>query len=533
MRAGGPRARARGYHQTPLAGADNRNPQVCRESGGWQSCLRSSLRHVCTRFLLAALLSAAFACAHSRPARGQDLPPAPGAGDAEAFQKITLKQVMGSGWTEFERTFAALTADPRNDEAFQEMSVIVGEAGALNKVTPYLETLVQQRPDDATLRTILARVYKDLIRDPVRAREHFEAALKLDAGDFFAHYQLAGLFARQGDKGFDDAVTHYRAAAEQVTRQYADLRTRILKELGDLLYSRREADAKYAPEAFGAWDAMTAGIRKFDLQTYEELADEYRARSLWQKVQETYERYFEVLREINDVPENVVRCRLKTRIGEACENQELYPKAIDAYAEAIGLLDENTWQRRKLEGRVRECYEKLNRAGDYERQLRKAVEDNPNSVAALQSLARMLLESNRLDEAAASLESARKMAPRNVPVLSALESIYREKGSRTPDGVKGPGPFFSDALAGILRARIELSPEDYSACVDLADLHVRAGRTGDAEKVLVELESSPSELPEKFLLLARSYARYGLYKRAFVLYKRLVDGGQATAEERF
>ena len=39
------------------------------------------------------------------------------------------------------------------------------------------------------------------------------ARLAADAKDFYAHYQLASLFARQGDKGFAEAVTHYREAA--------------------------------------------------------------------------------------------------------------------------------------------------------------------------------------------------------------------------------------------------------------------------------------------------------------------------------
>ncbi|MFB3893071.1 MAG: PQQ-binding-like beta-propeller repeat protein [Phycisphaerae bacterium] len=438
---------------------------------------------------------------------------------ADEFQKITLKQVMGRGWTEFERTFAALTADPRNDQAFGEMSVVVGEAGAVNKVAPYLEMLVQQHPDDAALRTVIARVYKDLIRDPAKAREHFEAILKKDPDDFFAHFQLGSMLARQGDKTFTEAVTHYRTAAEKVPRQHADLRTRILKELGDLLYSRREANAQYEKEAFAAWDAMTAGTRRFDLQTYEELAGEYRARSLWAKVQETYERYFSVLAEINDTPDNVTRCKLRTRIAEACENQGSFAKAIEAYTEAIGLLDENTWQRRKLESAVRLCQEKLGQSAAHEAQLRKAVADNPNSIPARQSLARMLVQAGRLDDAAMLLEEARKMSPRHVPVLNALESIYRKNGN-------------GDALAAILRARIELSPEDFNACVDLADLHVRANRTAEAQNVLGELESSPSRLPEKFLMLARAYARYGMAKRAFVLYKQLADSTGATNEDR-
>ena len=462
--------------------------------------------------ILCFLLIAAVLAAPGRVSFAQD--------DTEAFQKITLKQVMGSGWTEFERTFAALAADPRNDAAFQELSVVVGEAGALNKVTPYLETLVVQKPADATLRTILARVYKDLLRDPVRARTHFEAVLAQDAGDFFAHYQLAQLFARQGDKGFADAVAHYRAAGEKITRQHADLRTRILKELGELLYSRHESDPKYAEESFAAWDAIVTGVRKFDLVTYEELADEYRARSLWPKVEETYERYFAALGEIHDVPENVVRCRLRTRIGEARESQELWAKAVESYTEALGLLDRDSWQARKIESRVRECWRKLNRSADYERELRKSVADSPDSVAARQSLARALIESGRADDAASELESARKTSPRNVPVIEALEGLYRKSGR-------------DEDLARILRARIELSPEDYRAYADLADLHVRAGRTAQAEKVLEELEASPSDLPEKTLLLARASARYGLVKRTFILYRKLIDSGFAGPEERF
>jgi len=456
--------------------------------------------------LIAPVLAAALFV--SSPAAAQD--------DVELFQQITLKQIMGTGWPAFERTFAALMSDARNDDAFREMSVIVGEAGALNKVAPYLETLVRQRGEDVALRTILGRVYKDLLRDPTRARTHFEAALARAPKDFFVHYQLASLFAREGDKGFAEAVKHFGVAAAEVpSRRYAELRTRILKEYGALLYSRREADAAYVQKAFDVWDAMTGGIREYDLVTYEELAGEYRARALWHKVQETYERYFEK----NDAPDSVTRCRLKTRIGEARENRKHTAEAIDAYNEAIALLEANTWQRRKLETRVHQCHEQLSQLAAHETTLRKAVDDAPNAVAPRQSLARMLVRVGRLDEAATVLEDARKLAPRHVPVLNALEDVYRRSGR-------------DDDLATILRARIALSDEDFDAYVDLAEVHVRRKDTAAAERVLSELETSTGTFPEKSVLLARACSRYGLHKRAFVLYHKLIDAGAASPEVR-
>ncbi|MCL2641015.1 MAG: hypothetical protein FWD53_09245, partial [Phycisphaerales bacterium] len=446
-------------------------------------------------------------------------------GDAQAFQNITLQQIMGRGWNDFERTFAALSSDPRNDQAFQEMSVVIGEAGALNKIGPYLEQIVKQRPTDKAMRTILGRVYKDLIRDPVRAKEQFEEVLKQDPNDFFCHYQLGAMLSRDGERSFEEASRHFREAVAKVPSQLVDMRSRILKELGEHLYSRA-GDGKgeqYAQEAYAAWDAMTAGMRRFDLPTYEEVAGEYRARSLWPKVQETYERYLKVLAENNDAPDNVTRCRLKTMIAEACEHQGRFADAVAAYTEATALLDENTWQRRKLESRVRICKEKLNESAAHEAALVKAAADNPNSVAAKQALARVLIAAGRNAEGAKVLEDALTLSPRNMPVLSALESTYRKAG-------------MDPELAATLQRRIKLSPEDFSAYIDLADLHVRSGRTGgegDAEKVLAELEATRGELPEKFLLLARAYARYGMPRRAFVLYQRLVESGGGGAEQRF
>ena len=445
--------------------------------------------------------------------------PAFAQGTADEFQKVSLQQIMGASWPQFERTLAALTADPRNDQAFQELSVVVSEAGALNKIAPYLELALKQRPDDLTMRTILGRVCKDLVRDGARAKEHFEAVLKADADNFFAHYQLGAILARTGEKEFPQAIGHYRTAVEKIPRQYADLRTRILREMGDLLYGRREANPTYEAEALAAWDAMTSGARKFDLQTYEELAAEYRSRQLWQKEQETYERYFTVLREINDTPDNVTQCRLKTRIAEACERREQYAQAVAAMAEAAALLDENAPQRRPIENRIRQCRQKLSQGSVHEQELRKALEAAPQSIAARQALARVLVQDGRLDDAAGVLEEARKLSPRNVPVLSALEAIYRKAGR-------------DDALAAILRARIEQSAEDYGASLDLADLHVRNGRMADAEKVLADLEASPSQLSEKYLLLARACGRYGLPKRALLLYRKAIDSGGAGNDDR-
>ena len=438
---------------------------------------------------------------------------------AAEFQKVSLQQIMGANWPQFERTLAALTADPRNDQAFQELSVVLADAGALNKVAPYLELALKQRPDDLTMRIILGRVSKDLLRDSACAKLHFEAVLKADADNFYAHYQLGALLARADEREFPQALAHYRSAVEKVPRQYADLRTRILREMGDLLYTRRGANPQYEAEALAAWDAVTGGSRKFDLQTYEELAGEYRSRQLWKKEQETYERYFAVLKEINDSPDNVTRCRLKTCIAEACRQQAEYAGAVEALTEAASLLDENAPQRRGLESQIRQCRLKLGQGPPHEQELRRAVEAAPQSVAARQSLARVLVGDGRLDDAAAALESARALAPRNVPVLSALEAIYRKSGR-------------DDKLADILRARIALSAEDYGACLDLADLYVRTGKMPEAQKVLADLEASPSQLPEKYLLLARACVRYALPKRAFLLYKKVMDSGGADGNDR-
>lgn len=435
------------------------------------------------------------------------------------FQKVSLQQIMGSSWPQFERTLAALTADPRNDQAFQELSAVLGEAGALNKVAPYLELALKQKPDDLTMRIILGRVYKDLLRDGAQAKQHFEAVLKADPDNFFAHYQLGSLLARSGEKSFPPEMDHYRRAVEKIPRQYADLRTHILREMGDLLYSRRDANPQYEVEAMAAWDAVTGGARKFDLQTYEELASEYRSRQLWKKEQEVYERYFAVLKEIKDAPDNVTRCRLKTRIAETCEKQANYAAAVEALTEAALLLDENAPQRRALESRIRQCRLQLGQGPQHEQELRRAVEVSPQSISARQSLARVLVQDGRLDDAAAILESARQLSPRNVPVLSALEAVYRKAGR-------------DEQLAGILRARIDLSAEDYSACLDLADQYVRTGKMPEAQKVLADMEASASQLPEKYLLLARACGRYGLPKRAFLLYKKVMDSGSAGGDDR-
>jgi tetratricopeptide (TPR) repeat protein len=450
-------------------------------------------------------------CLAAAPAFAQD--------STEEFQKISLQQVMGASWPQFERTLAALTADPRNDQAFQDLSVVVGEAGALNKVAPYLEMAVKQRPDDITMRLILGRVCKDLLRDNARAKEHFEIVLKADKDNFFAHYQLGALVARSGEKEFPQAIAHYRSSVEKIPRQYADLRTRILREMGDLLYSRRDANPQYEAEALAVWDSTTTGSRKFDLQTYEMLAGEYRSRELWKKEQETYERYFAALKEINDTPDNVTRCRLKTRIAEACQHQRQYAAAVEALTEAASLLDENAPQRRSLESSIRQCRLKLGQGPQHEMELRQSVNAAPQNLAARMALSRVLVQEGRLDDAAAELESARKVSPRNVPVLSALEANYRKAGR-------------DEQLAGILRARIELSPEDYGAYLDLADVYVRTSKMPEAQKVLDDMEGSPSQLPEKYLLLARACSRYGLSKRAFLLYKKVMDSGAASRDDR-
>ena len=81
---------------------------------------------------------------------------------------------------------------------------------------------------------------------------------------------------------------------------------------------------------------------------------------------------------------------------------------------------------------------KLGQGSQHEQELRQAAGAAPQSVAVRQTLAHVLVQDGRLDDAAGVLEEARKLSPRNAPVLSALEAIYRKAGR-------------DDALAAILR----------------------------------------------------------------------------------
>lgn len=442
-------------------------------------------------------------------------------GDEVDFKGVTLKDLLGPRWSEFERAFASLCRDPRNDQAFRIMSVVLGETKTEMKIAPYLRALLDQNPKQPGLRIILGRVYKDLLQDPSEACRQFEIVLETDPKDFFVHYQLAAVFAKQGPKAFEKAAEHFSMAAKHVeaSRQSVDLRTRIYREMGDLFYGQRHANPELEKQAYGAWDRMASGIRRFDSQTYEELARIYRSHSLWTKVTETYERYFETLKKEGHKPDNVTLCRMETRTGEAHEKAKKDREAIASYENALQYLDENAWQRRKLEKQIEGGYRRLGEIEAYRKQLADRVAREPESLAAKQILMRMLERTGKLDEAITVVEEARQQAPHSVPLLNAAERLYRKTEQH-------------EKLAAILRAKIKLSPENFRTYLELAELHLQQKQPDEARKVLSELENSPSLLAEKFWLLGEAYRRFKMPEPAFALYQRAIRQGGVRPEHR-
>ncbi|MCZ7644600.1 MAG: PQQ-binding-like beta-propeller repeat protein [Planctomycetota bacterium] len=443
-----------------------------------------------------------------------------GAGEAN-FKSVTLQDLLGPRWPEFERSFAALARDPRNDQAFRMLSVVLGETKTEMKIAPYLSTLLERDPSRTGIRVILGRVYKDLLQDPGAAAEHFKKVLADEPKNFFAHYQLASLYALRGGRGFEPAVEHFRLAAACIesAREYVDLRTRIYRELGDLFYENRHANPEFEARACEAWDGMTGGVRRFDLPTYEELARIYQSRERWAKVTETYERYVAELRKEGHKPDSLALCGIKIRVGEAHERDGKLPEAIAAYETALEYLDDNAWQRRKLEKQVEACQRRLGQEEAYRAKLARRVEQEPGNLAAKLSLLRMLENSGRLEEAVALLAQARENAPRNVPLLNAAERVFRAARKH-------------DELAAVLEAKLELSPENFRAYVELAELCLQ--QPEKAREVLGRLENSPSRLPEKFWLLGETYRRFKMPEQAFALYARALEpGGLASRRLAF
>jgi tetratricopeptide (TPR) repeat protein len=456
----------------PLAGHSSLNAQEDRMSRAWQLAI-----------LLCVVL----------------LPISATAADAN-YKQFKIQDLLGASWPEFAAELDSLLSNPKNEDAFFRMYKIAQRSDAESKVPQYLLKLSQDHPEKPQIKTLLGLFYREN-RDYAQAIKYFREALEKSPDDYFVHYQLAHLMGKQdGEAPLKESFEHFKIAAERIGSSDVDLKSKMLEEWGELIMTRAgdAADARAAARdtASKVWDRLIADERKFDRLTYERLAQIYERYEMWDKAIATLRLCVE-----NTVKEdNAARVRILDRIGDLSDRNNDYKAAAAAYGDALSLVDENHWLHKQLIVKLSKTHKKLGDLETYLKDLDKDVQDRAQSTAPMRDVALAHESLDEIPATIAALEQARNVAPRDITLVSDLLLLYGKMTS----------PEAAAKREALYRKLIEIMPENFDAYVGLADTCWAMGDAAKTQDALALLQNTSSKLPEKYLVMARAFKKYGM-----------------------
>ena len=423
-----------------------------------------------------------------------------GAADAN-YKQFKIQDLLGAAWPEFAAELDLVLANPKNEDAFFRMWKIAQRNDAESKVPQYLLKLSQDHPEKPQIKTLLGLFYREN-RDYAQAVKYFREALEKSPDDYFLHYQIAHLMGKQdGEPALKEALDHFKVAAEKIGLSDMELKTKMLEEWGELIMTRAgdspDAQSAARENASRVWDRLVADERQFDRITYERLAQIYERYDMWDKAIKTHQQCIEK-KAVGD--DSAARVRVLDRIGDLSERNNDFKGAIAAYSDALTLVDENHWLHKQLIVKLSKCHKKLGDLDGYLKGLDASVTDRPQSTAPMRDVS---LAHDSLEEtpaAIAALDQARAIAPRDVTIISDLLQMYAKAGGAE-----------ANAKREILyRKLIEIMPENFDAYVGLADTCWAMGDAAKTQEALTLLQNTASKLPEKYLVMARAFKKYGM-----------------------
>ena len=228
---------------------------------------------------------------------------------------------------------------------------------------------------------------------------------------------------------------------------------------------------------------------------------------MWQKAIETYRLCLTNV--VGD--DNAGKVRVLDQIGILAESLNDNLAACAAYNDALALVDENHWLHKQLVVKLIKAHKKIGDDAVFIASLQKAVEQRPQSTGPLRDLA---LAYDSLGDTASTiqaLEKARGLVPRDVTIISDLLLQYSRAGGREIAGTQGAA--LSHACRGVM-------PENFDAYVGLADTYWEMGDTAKVQDALNLLQATASTLPDKYLIMARAFRKYGMKASARCAFER-------------
>lgn len=378
---------------------------------------------------------------------------------------------------------------PENGEIKRAMAQNYLMADQIDEALGIYEQLVKEDPRDAQSHLRLSQIYRQQ-RKFDKAREANEEAKRLDPGNLEAIYNDVNIYEAEGRN--EDAVRALKelldsTAKSAYTASEKANRAIFLERLG-LLYRRqhRTEDAVKVFQELGALDEEQYGARAAAqvIDTWRQAHEMKRALAESEAALKKYpnERVVlvtraSVLADAGRVDEavDIVKSLLDgtndrevwltlAQVYEKGKRYEEMGKAIDE-ADKLSVSDEDKEIVYFMRGAM---YEKMKDYEASEAQFRKVLEINPDSASALNYLGYMLADRNvRLEEALEMIQKAVDQEPNNGAYLDSLGWVYYRLGR------------LEDAEHWLKRA-LATADRDPAINDHLGDVYFKQGKLRDA-----------------------------------------------------
>ncbi|MCG3133909.1 MAG: Beta-barrel assembly-enhancing protease [Planctomycetes bacterium] len=285
---------------------------------------------------------------------------------------------------------AYLKVDPKNTDIGHQLAEALEKAGHQNGAIGVLEAIVEINPKDGQARTSLGRLLAG--KEPQKALEHLEAALKIDPKNQLAIKTRKDLAAELSIKraGFETArTTHDLIRDKDKARELnqADRLQRDASESGDHI-SRIEARVRQTP-----------GDRKLLRELARAYASANRtadAENAWQKIIDSDPADFDAKVQLGDL-----------RLGQIDRALAVAEQKGDRIA-----VDNLT--RRRTEAQIAE--------------FTMRVSEHPTDLGIRYQLGEALLRAGRLDEATGEFQKCVKDPRRRVDAMCLLGECFLQQG---------------------------------------------------------------------------------------------------------
>lgn len=378
---------------------------------------------------------------------------------------------------------------PENGEIKRAMAQNYLMADQIDEALGIYEQLVKEDPRDAQSHLRLSQIYRQQ-RKFDKAREANEEAKRLDPGNLEAIYNDVNIYEAEGRN--EDAVRALKelldsTAKSAYTASEKANRAIFLERLG-LLYRRqhRTEDAVKVFQELGALDEEQYGARAAAqvIDTWRQahemkraLAESEAALKKYPKERVVLVTRASVLADAGRVDEavDIVKSLLDgtndrevwltlAQVYEKGKRYEEMGKAIDE-ADKLSVSDEDKEIVYFMRGAM---YEKMKDYEASEAQFRKVLEINPDSASALNYLGYMLADRNvRLEEALEMIQKAVDQEPNNGAYLDSLGWVYYRLGR------------LEDAEHWLKRA-LATADRDPAINDHLGDVYFKQGKLRDA-----------------------------------------------------